>query len=349
MKTKSKFFSIIIIGLMLTGAQVFVANNSKADDELAVSDSSSSLTAVDREDMAMTLAEYWADESEEPFENLVQMFSQASMDQLISIAEASSFADVLDRLGDLDRDYVFTPVNPCKILDTRFGGGGVFFPNQQRSYSVFGNLGGQGGSNCPSPRGEPRAVHLSIGTFDAQGTGNIQAYPFGAGPGAGISENFASFAQSGINFINTGPVKTCFGCGPDITVTARFAQTHILAFVLGYYHEVDRNDADRLALAYGFVEGQGPAAPTFRSRTENVSSVTWNGPSGWFEISISGENYFFDRYTSVVTPSQGTCPDVVTSITSGSGRMFVQFRDAVPAGEGNIRRCRFQFVTFKDQ
>lgn len=70
-------------------------------------------------------------------------------------------------LGDLDKDYVFTPVTPCRIIDTRAGGGGLFLPGQAREYYIYGpggNIASQGGNRigCPSPRGEPRGVHVNI-------------------------------------------------------------------------------------------------------------------------------------------------------------------------------------------
>ena len=357
MKSKHKSFFIIAVGVMFLGMQGFVPGVAIAetDSEAAlkggVVDRYNAIL-TDREHTVSVLAEYWAPDSGESVETLTQVFSKATTQQLLAIDQSTVYEQVqaaLD-LGDTDRDMVFTPVPPCKIVDTRDGGGGVFFPNQQRNYNVYGfggTIGPQGGNpaGCPSPRGEPRAVHLSIGTYNAQGTGNIQAYPVGASFGAGISENFASFAQTGYNFINTGPVQTCYACGDDVTIVARFAQTHVLAFALGYYHEVDKDDADRLALAYANIEGF--PGVSFRSRTENVSSVVWNAGSSRYEITIAGENFFYANYSVVVTPILPN--DVVVKTDSIGGKLLIQFRDAVPAGEGNFVRAYFSFVAFKDQ
>jgi hypothetical protein len=57
--------------------------------------------------------------------------------------------DIL-RLGDLTRDYAFTPVTPCRIVDTRIAGG-AFSPGQAREFYVYGtDVFAQGGAgNCP--------------------------------------------------------------------------------------------------------------------------------------------------------------------------------------------------------
>lgn len=352
MKKIFKGFFIILIGVMLVGNLSVMVGEVIAEDD---SEAAASGKVVDpdeiigRESMVNDLAEYWATQSGEPVENLEQLFDNATTEQLIAISQASVYEQVqaaLDSLGDTDRDYVFTPVKPCKIVDTRFGGGGFFFPGNARNYTTYGNLGGQGGSNCPSPRGEPRAVHISLGTAFATGTGNIQAYPVGAGVGAGISVNFAAFSAVNFNFINTGPVRTCYLCGPEITISSQFAGTDIVAFVLGYYHEVDRNDADRLALAYAHVNDTGGAI-TIPHRTENVSSVTWNAGSGRYEITISGVNYFFTNYTTVVSPARSTTTsDVILSTSSVSGRLLVYPRDE---DTNTAKRGNFAFVVYKDQ
>jgi hypothetical protein len=44
----------------------------------------------------------------------------------------------LERLGDTNQDYVYTAVPPCRIVNTNFGGGGLFTPGVARSYYVYG-------------------------------------------------------------------------------------------------------------------------------------------------------------------------------------------------------------------
>jgi hypothetical protein len=73
---------------------------------------------------------------------------------------------------------------------------------------------------------------------DPTGKGNLQAYPLGAGPGAGLIVNYNAI---GTNLANAGTVESITGAGPDITVTSRVASVHAVIDVLGYYFQ---NDTD---------------------------------------------------------------------------------------------------------
>ena len=87
-----------------------------------------------------------------------------------------------------DDDLMYTPVTPCKIVDTRNTSGGRIGASTQRNFYVRGNGGtiaAQGGNpaGCPSPLGEPLAAHINMSAVDPTGKGNLQAFPVGAGPG----------------------------------------------------------------------------------------------------------------------------------------------------------------------
>src|SRR5439155_14966640 len=65
-----------------------------------------------------------------------------------------------DLLGDSAADLVYTPVTPCRILDTRIVGGPIA-AGGQRNFLVTGtNLSGQGGSatGCGVPTAATAAV-----------------------------------------------------------------------------------------------------------------------------------------------------------------------------------------------
>src|SRR5438876_7089507 len=75
-------------------------------------------------------------------------------------------------LGDTTDDLVYTPVVPCRIVDTRSGAGGVFLPGNQRNWLAFSPSGfaSQGGSatNCGIPV-HPAAVMLNVTLADTVG------------------------------------------------------------------------------------------------------------------------------------------------------------------------------------
>ncbi len=133
----------------------------------------------------------------------------------------------------------FTPVTPCRIVDTRRTSAGIIDASTQRDFRVFGSgsvIGAQGGNSlgCPSPEGEPLAVHINMVAANPTGKGNLQAFPVGAGTGAGLSVNYNTIDT---NLANAGPVKTVTGAGPDITVASNFSSAHAVIDVLGYYYK----------------------------------------------------------------------------------------------------------------
>jgi hypothetical protein len=156
------------------------------------------------------------------------------------ITVASNFSSahtVIDVLGyySEEEDLLYTPVTPCRIVDTRKTGAGIIDANTQRNFRVFGGVGSQGGNSggCYSPGGQPRAAHINMIAVDPTGKGNLQAFPVGAGKGAGLSVNYNAIDT---NLANAGTVKTVTGSGPDITVRSNFSSAHTVIDVLGYYY-----------------------------------------------------------------------------------------------------------------
>jgi hypothetical protein len=156
----------------------------------------------------------------------------------ITVASNFSAADtVIDVLGyySEETDLLFTPVTPCRIVDTRKTSAGRIAANTQRNFYVFGSVGSQGGNagGCSSPLGQPLAAHINIVAVDPLGKGNLQAFPVGADTGAGLSVNYNTIDT---NLANAGTVKTVIGVGRDITVASNFSSAHTVIDVLGYYY-----------------------------------------------------------------------------------------------------------------
>ena len=92
-------------------------------------------------------------------------------------------------------DLAYTPVTPCKIVDTRNTVAGIIGANTQRDFRVFGDggtIGAQGGNpaGCPSPLGEPLAAHINMVAVNPTGKGNLTAFPVGTGQNRGLSVNY---------------------------------------------------------------------------------------------------------------------------------------------------------------
>jgi hypothetical protein len=108
----------------------------------------------------------------------------------------------------------------------------------QRDFSVYGTggtIGAQGGnpSGCSSPLGEPLAAHINMVAVNPTGKGNLQAFPIGAGAGAGLSVNYNTIDT---NLANAGTVRAIAGLGADISVASNFSSVHTVIDVLGYYY-----------------------------------------------------------------------------------------------------------------
>ena len=131
---------------------------------------------------------------------------------------------------------VYTPVTPCRIVDTRNAGGAIP-PGGLRSYNVRGAVVSQGGisAGCPSPGGEPRAVHLSVTAVPVAGQGHLRMFPFNTPTPLASILNYSTGAG---NMANAVSVETCYLCTKDVNVQSFGGTTHVVIDVMGYYFEI---------------------------------------------------------------------------------------------------------------
>jgi hypothetical protein len=236
---------IVVLGVILLGMPAVYAGDAQpqpdpaADEASLQADDALEEIALNREAVIIDLAERWGPELEASVESISQMLHGATNEQLLAVDEAYSYEEVLEVLGSTTQDLVYTPVTPCKIVDTRSGGGGFISAGSTRYYQTYGNLAYQGGSNCTSPRGEPSAVHISVVAVNPNGKGNIKAHPYGTSSSAGLSVNFAVI---GTNLANAGTVKVTRNSTYDISISALYSGAHVTIQVLGYYYPVDESD-----------------------------------------------------------------------------------------------------------
>jgi hypothetical protein len=87
-------------------------------------------------------------------------------------------------------------------------------------------------------------------------------------------------------------------------------------------------------IAFGSIWFDG----TKQSGTSNWTS-TFNATSQWYEITITGESYFYTSYATVVTPNDAR----LCRTGSVSGKLLVICTDTA----GTPATSRFGFVTFK--
>lgn len=164
-----------------------------------------------------------------PYEN--QLIDQAARTKAGSLG---SYATT-KALGDLGADLVFTPVTPCRIVDTRVTGtrlaaNSITALDASNPGGNFASQGGSNSSDCGVPP-NPSAIALSVTALDNLTTGYIRVYPYDKtiSHGSPIALNAVM-----TNVNNDIVVPGCQGCTQELRVFST-ANTHYAAFVTGYF------------------------------------------------------------------------------------------------------------------
>ncbi len=318
---------------------------------------------ADKVAIAREFADKWSVFTDESIDTLFQAFYNANDQQLSAIENAQDYESVrsillgpppgssgtlsktLNKLGDSNKDLVYSPIVPCRVVDTRKKVG-AFSSGTKRAYYVWGFLGpgktnifNQGGNKfgCVSPRGEPAAVHMVISANPVApesnaGKGNVQVAPHGIAIPKAVLLKY----ELGTNITNAVTVKTAEIAGRDIDIQVNGQKTHIVIDVMGYYYKVDKNDADRLPIAFGYIKADGTKVSGTENMTSHYNSV--------FEyvITIPGLGTALNDVSTIVTPN---CSSHVTVNAGKLGdKILINFREG-----SSKKKCAFQFVTFKNQ
>lgn len=138
-------------------------------------------------------------------------------------------------LGDAT-ELVFTPINPCRFVDTRYATAGALLAGTTRAFYNF-NASGQGAPsacNFSTPgivSGSPGALALTVGVVYPGTSGWVTLSPYNQSTNTSVV-NFAA----GQTIANSTVVKTAGLAGqPDIQVTSPVATVHLTLDLLGFY------------------------------------------------------------------------------------------------------------------
>lgn len=146
-------------------------------------------------------------------------------------------------LGSSLSELVFVPLAPCRIIDTRQGGGAPLAAGETRDFQVAGITefppqgGNMGGCGVPPGSAEAAAPAVVINFVAANpaGPGHLTAWAWGQPPPNASVINYASVA--GLNIAN-GVVMPIAGTNlvpADLHIQASSAATHVVADVTGYF------------------------------------------------------------------------------------------------------------------
>ena len=166
---------------------------------------------------------------------------------LISIGAAAADArqPVPDPAVEVDRAHSSAPaigprtsemrtvnISPCRIVDTRAGGGGRLAADTVRSYDARGTLSGQGGAGGCNVPASAEAIEANITAVDPSGSGWVRAKAYDGSP--------ALHANTVLNYwlvgvTNGTQIPLCTGtCASDLTIGAFGAATDIVIDVTAY-------------------------------------------------------------------------------------------------------------------
>lgn len=158
-------------------------------------------------------------------------------DQIIDRAArvpAKAGGAVSKALGALAEDLVFTPITPCRIVDTRNIGGRIVAgaTRDLDASNAGGSFSLQGGDagDCAIPA-NPAALALSVTGLGNTSTGYLRVFPYN-----GTSAQGSPVPLNAINTTVTNDmiVPTSQGTTQELKVFST-ANTHYAAFVTGYF------------------------------------------------------------------------------------------------------------------
>lgn len=138
-------------------------------------------------------------------------------------------------LGALNNDLVYTPVAPCRIMDTRSMAAGAIAANSTRNFVAFGvsSFASQGGSatNCGVNPLAATAVAINLTAVAPAGAGYATAFPYGSAQPVAASVNYAAGAivNNALIVQTPNPISSF-----DFTVYT-YAQSHYVADIVGYF------------------------------------------------------------------------------------------------------------------
>jgi hypothetical protein len=239
----------------------------------------------------------------------------AAFPQAALAAQAGDGGLGLSSLGDSQADLVYTPVAPCRIIDTRIAGGAIA-SGTTRSFLVSGtDLSAQGGNaaGCNVPFGSATAAVINLVAVSPAGPGNLRITPFGTPMPQASIINYA--AVPGLAIANGPAVTMCnpsaVTCTQDVTIRADASATHLVADVQGYFRRVSAGGVGTQLLADQAVTAPKIASgAVVRSLNAQTDTVTLSGSNGLSVTQGSG---------TVTVSSDATASNVAGAIVARDG------------------------------
>jgi len=139
---------------------------------------------------------------------------------------------------------VYTPVKPCRILDTRVYPFTPLQTGEFRAFRATANLMPQGGSyDClPLPAGKALVAVVNLAAVNATSAGYIQTEPWAPTPTEPFLSSVLTYSP-GLVLSNLIPIALCnplfTTCTNDFYLRAEGGSVHVVGDVVGYFSPVD--------------------------------------------------------------------------------------------------------------
>jgi hypothetical protein len=273
----------------------------------------------DKADYAAAIVRRWEDAArasgrwdENSAADLYDALIQLQLESLLAAGEASSYDEMMrvlatgpsvpEALGDVVNDLVYTPVRPCRIVDTRRAGGAIS-ARTTRSFDVDGStFSAQGGFNgsCGIPFGVARAVAMTLTVAQSTAAGHFRAWQV-SDPRPGT---LALTFPAGQTVSNTTLVSVVPGGGNDFNLFVGGpggAMAHAVIDVVGYFAAPGATALDCITVssavasvpvnAWTPVDANCPAGRTATGGGYDVHEGTLGYPGVWLTTLPNGNGW----------------------------------------------------------
>lgn len=178
--------------------------------------------------------------------------AKAAKPRDIKLSTGKSLADLAMQAKAAGNDLVFTPVTPCRVIDTRLAGG-RFAANETRTFIFRGpttDYSSQGGAaaGCGIPgltgtttlSNDAKAVAINIIAVGPLGPGDFNAWPSNQSIPTASVVNYSDLP--GLNIANGVIVPMCDEASAtpcasgDISFKAEVSGTFLVVDITGYFH-----------------------------------------------------------------------------------------------------------------
>jgi hypothetical protein len=233
-------------------------------------------------------------------------------------------------LGDTTQDLVYTPVNPCRLFDSRpaQGGLGALTPNVRRTYGATSPVTNQGGpGSCNAPTGAAVAL-IQIGTLTPAGNGYLQGGP----QGIATFPNALLLYQAGDQY-GTSVAMPLNVTNGRFDVQAQFAATDLYGDLLGYF---------RRPKNYGGVT-------TITGNFATVGGGADNTATGEFSTVAGGQvNEALESSSTVGGGASNSASGFRSTVGGGGGNTASGTSSTVGAGDFNTASGTLSIVAGGD-